>query len=164
MSIGFHDNRLLIKRLPVGIDTTDQILSYDLDNLYPQRLEEIVARSGTCTKAIDRLTRFSKGQLFKDEVFNGIIINRKGLTAGKALSESALDFARNSTVAFHVMYNLLWKISSVTPIFSKYCRLGIPDEDTHKVTNIKFSTNWEEDPNKDERSGQKEVIEIPSRA
>lgn len=156
MNIGFHDNRILIKRLPIDVDQNEEILSFDLDNLYPQRIEEISSRSGTCKKAIDRLSRFSRGQGFED--IGQLKINHKGLTFNQSLKFSADDLALNQTVAFHVMYNLNFKISRITPIFSKYCRLGIPEEGTHHVNNIKYSTNWEEDPNKD-RSGRRTIIE-----
>lgn len=139
------------KRVPVFVDRTDDILAYDVDNLYPQRNEEISARSGITMSCIERLARFTRGRGFANSGFGNTIINRKRQTVNKILQLNALDFAQHNGFALHFNYNLEGRISETNFIYFKYCRLGLPDEN-HFIHDIKFSTNWEQDPFKEEQS------------
>jgi hypothetical protein len=153
MSVGLYNNGMPeVERIPVSIDETEEIQCYGLDNLYPQMIERVQAGSGTCKTSVNRLAKFSRGQGFENLDFGKIIINpgtrQKKSTVDQALMFSAHNRALFMVQAYHVQYNLNYRISSVTPIFSKYCRLGVPDENGN-VREIKYSTNWEDNPDKE---------------
>lgn len=141
---------ILKKRVPVFVDRSDDILRYDVDNLYPQRNEEISARSGITMSCIERLARFTRGRGFAGPAYGNTIVNRKKQTVNKLLQLNAFDFAQHNGFALHFNYNLEGTVSEVNFIYFKYCRLSIPD-DNNQVDTIRFSTNWEEDPYKEDK-------------
>ncbi len=137
----------IIRRLPIRRDRTDDIQTYDIDNLYPQRMEEISRTSGICQSCISVLADFIEGMGFEDENINRIKINRNGVTVRELLRLTAHSWAHNRGFALHLNYNMLGEIAEITPLFWKYNRLGIADP-LGSVNNIAFSMNWEEDPEK----------------
>lgn len=139
--------KALVKRIPTRIDRTDGIQRYDLDNLYPQRLEEVAKRSGITTDCIEILGDFLEGKGFVNREYNGSIINANDETVGNLLTFNTRDYSVNGGFALHFNFNLNGAISEVNPIFFKYCRLGIPDL-ASVVHDIKFSLNWEQEPAK----------------
>lgn len=134
----------LLKRLPTVIDRTYEVQAYDVDNLYPQRAEEVKNRSYTLKSAVERLAEFIDGEGFEDFNLATLILNSEGQTANEVLDIIAQDKACFNGIALHIKYNLNYKISEVTPIEFMFCRLGIPDENGH-VHEIKYNTNWERD-------------------
>lgn len=139
------------KRVPVFVDRTDHILRYDIDNLYPQRNEETSARSGITMSCMERLARFTRGRGFANTAFGNHIVNRKQQTVNKILHLNAIDYGQHNGFALHFNYNLAGTISEVNFTHFKYCRLGLPD-DNHFIHDVKFSTNWEQDPYKELKS------------
>lgn len=137
----------IIRRLPIRRDRTDDIQTYDIDNLYPQRMEEISRTSGMTKSCIRVLARFIEGMGFEDKNINRIKINRRGVTVRDLLRMASKSWAHNQGFAMHFDYNMLGEIASIKPLFFKYIRLGIADA-LGDVNNIAFSMNWEEDPEK----------------
>lgn len=136
-----------LKRIPIYINRVDGVQSYDRDNLYPQRAEEVKNRSYTVKSAVQKLAEFTTGLGFADQSLKKIKVNNKGQSFDDALFLASQDFSMFDGVALHVTYNLNFKINNIEPIEFKYCRLGIPDEEGI-VHDIKFSDNWERDYNK----------------
>lgn len=136
-----------LKRLPSVIDRVYEIQAYDVDNLYPQRADEVRNGSFTLKSAIDRITDFIKGQGWEDPNLANLIVNSEGMTGNDVLDFIAQDKSPYSGFAIHFKYNLNFRIAEITPIEWMYARLGLPDE-RGAVTNIKYSTNWERDPSK----------------
>jgi hypothetical protein len=111
-------------------DLTDlQILSYDNDNLYPQRVVDIVNDSGTAKRCLNMYARFVMGQGAKDLDFYKTKINSKGLTVDKLIRKTAFSKGEFNGIAWHLNFNGLGEVTEVTPINFEYCRLGILTND-----------------------------------
>ena len=62
----------------------DGIVSYDIDNAYPSRMERLINSSVTSKSAAGMYARFLSGQGFADESLNTIVVgeeNYKKITA-----------------------------------------------------------------------------------
>lgn len=127
------------KRIKPKDNKSDNILSYDADNLYPQRIIDIINSSGTATRSIEVYYKFIIGGGFKDEKFYKSIVNNKGLTNDKLLQLSAIDYAYCGGTAFHINYNGLLQKTNISHIPFEYCRLGILD----KIGMIAVYDNWD---------------------
>lgn len=148
----------LVKRLPTTIDFRHDITRYGLDNLYPQRIEEIIKRSPVTTKATNSFSNFLKGQGFFE---NGDeIVNDKGEKFNKILKLAAEDFSKYEAFAIHVNVNVLNGITSLKNIPFKYVRYGLPNE-KGKHKDVKVSVNWEHDQFKTSRRGGEDVFTFP---
>jgi hypothetical protein len=106
-----------------------QILSYDNDNLYPQRVVDIVNDSGTAKRCLNMYARFVMGQGAKDLDFYKTKINNKGLTVDKLIRKTAFSKGEFNGIAWHLNFNGLGEVTEVTPINFEYCRLGILTND-----------------------------------
>lgn len=137
-----------IKRLPQAIYRPWGIQAYDLDNLYPQRADEVRKRSFTLNAAINKYAEFIHGDGFQDQNLAKLILNSEQQTANDVLEYIARDKS-SFGFALHFKYNpFTFRIMEVTPIDFMYCRLGITDWEGN-VCDIKYSRNWEQDPNKE---------------
>lgn len=103
---------------------TENIESYDIDNLYPQRMIDIINASGTAKRSVETYAKYIHAGGFKDETFYKSVINKKGLTADKLLRLVAHDYACLGGRSYHVNYNGLLKISQVNHVPFEYCRIG----------------------------------------
>lgn len=139
---------VLIKRLPTIIDRVYNIQSYDLDNLYPQRLDEIRKRSFTLRSRIERTAEFIDGEGFEDQILAEHIFNCEDQTGNDILEAIAKDKA-SFGFALHFKYNpFTYRIMEITPVEFMFCRLGLPDENGN-VCEIAYCRNWERDPYKE---------------
>lgn len=137
-----------IKRLPQAIYRPWGIQAYDLDNLYPQRADEVRKRSFTLNAALNKYAEFISGEGFQDQLLSKLIFNSEQQTGNDILEYISRDKA-SFGFALHFKYNpFTYKIMEVTPIEFMYCRLGLPDWEGN-VCEIKYSRNWEQDPNKE---------------
>lgn len=127
------------KRIKRKENKTNNILNYDVDNLYPQRTKDIINSSGTATRSVEVFSKFIIGGGFKDSLFYKSVINSKGLTTDKLLRYSANDYANFGGKAYHVNYNGLLKVSEVSHVPFENCRIGIGD----KVGMIGIYDNWD---------------------
>jgi hypothetical protein len=134
-----------LKRLPAVIDRVYEIQAYDVDNLYPQRADEVRNGSFTLKSAIDRITDFIKGQGWEDPALADLVVNSEGITATDVLDFIAQDKSPFMGFVLHFKYNLNFRIAEITPLEWMYNRLGLPNE-RGAITDIKYSTNWERDP------------------
>ncbi len=148
-----------VKRIPTPIRTVEGVQSYDRDNLYPQRAEEVKNRSYTVKSAVQKLSEFIHGQGFINEDFAKMPLSCDGQWSNKVLKSTSLDYATFDGFALHIRYNLNYKINAITQIPFKYCRLGIPDEEGF-VNDIKWSDNWEQDSEKT-RKTQRVIKSFP---
>ena len=119
-------DRQKIKARIDRIDLKDlNILAYDLDNLYPQRVIDIVNDSGTAKTCLRMYARFVMGRGAKDIEFYKSVVNDKGLTVDKLIRKMAFSKGEFNGIALHINYNGLGQKVDVTPINFEYCRLGI---------------------------------------
>lgn len=145
--------KLPSKRHPAVLETSKNLLRYDYDNFYPERVERLIAASGTASAATSIYQNFLLGEGFVDESVNDIIINRRGDTMYDLLEHIANDMGMFHNFAFKVDWNLAFDIAAITPVDAKYCRFGIPDSAGY-IHKILVHDNWEgdyektRDPNK----------------
>jgi hypothetical protein len=148
----YEKTKPYLKRVPQVADTYEGIQRYDVDNLYPQRADEIQRRSYTLKSVIERVADFLNGEGFQDQAIAKLIVNqegRKGMTLNKVLQKVTLNcYAPYKSICLHIGYNLNYRISSITPVLPAYLRFGTKDKEG-RVNDIKYSTNWERDGRKD---------------
>ena len=130
----------LIKRLPTAVSYRDDILLYGIDNLYPQRIEDVVNRSPITRSAIQVTSDFINGSGFQQ---NGETLLGK-IDANEMLAWISLDWALYNACAFHLDLAMSGEIAEVTPIDFKSVRLGVPSKEGHQITYVKISNDWEE--------------------
>jgi hypothetical protein len=135
----------LRKSLPTVIDRSYGIQSYDSDNIYPQRVDEVRESSYTAKSAVARLAEFIDGEGFQDPTLANIVFNSEGMTGNDILDFIAQDKSPFTGFALHFKYNpFTFRIMEVTPVEFMYCRLGLPDSNGN-VMEIAYSRNWEMD-------------------
>lgn len=113
------------KRIHNKENKVENIEYYDIDNLYPQRIKDIVNASGAAKRSVEVFAKFIVGGGFKDETFYKAIINKKGMTGDQLLRFIADDYSHFYGRAYHVNYNGLLQKYSITPVPYEYCRKGI---------------------------------------
>jgi hypothetical protein len=144
----YEKTKPLVKRVPTITDTTDKILRFDIDNLYPQRAEAVVRDSATLKSLLNRIADFVNGEGFVDPVISNLIVNKKGLTGqslNKVLTICSHPFVRYQTVSLHIGYNLLGQICAINPIPFERIRFGLRDKVSRKINFLAYSPNWERD-------------------
>lgn len=105
------------------------ILNYDFDNLYPQRIIDIVNDSGTAKSCIKLFTKYVTGNGATDPVFYKAVINDEGLTVDKLIRNMAFSKGSTPGIAVHVNYNALGQAVEATPVPFEYCRLTDPESE-----------------------------------
>lgn len=158
MIYGYKYEPLLI-RVPTWIDRRYQIQGFDADNLYPQRAKEAKNRSYTANIACNRYGEFLNGEGFTDQKLALTVLNRKGHTANDFLDHICNSAKWANGFFIHVGYNLNYKINSVKVLDFEFNRFGLPDEEGY-FSIIKYSTNWERNPNKNINPGI-EICDYP---
>jgi len=102
------------------------ILDYDFDNLYPQRIIDIVNDSGTAKACIKLFAKYVTGNGATDVDFYKAKVNDDGLTADKLIRKMAISKGKTPGIAIHISYNGLGQAVEATPIPFEYCRLTDP--------------------------------------
>ncbi len=128
-------------RIRYFINKTWQIIPYDSDNCYPQRMEELKKNSGNATIATRRFAKQIKGLGFEDEALGSLVVNRKGMTMNKLLSLLADDYAVFFGWALHLPHNIRGTIFELKHIPFEQCRLGVPDDQDY-VSKIVHYNDW----------------------
>ncbi|TZF84513.1 hypothetical protein FW774_05865 [Pedobacter sp. BS3] len=123
-------------------DTKYGILTYDKDNLYPQRILADTSRSGTAMGCIRQHAKFITGAGFEDLKFWKAKVNRKGLRLDQLLRALSMQYARFYGYAVQFNYNALYQIDEINIVPFEHCRLAIPD-DTGFIGKIAVYDNWD---------------------
>jgi len=111
---------LNVERLYVNIAyPADRIIPYDRDNLYPNKVKSIAARSGTTSSAIGTLSAFISGEGFAGMDTK---VNREGQTLWDILRFVSDSKAMFKGYALHFNYNLLGQIIEINPINFEFVR------------------------------------------
>lgn len=103
------------------------ILTYGVDNGYPQRMDNLYDASGSAKKCAKMFAKYMVGKGFENLDFYKVEINSKGLTPDKLLRLVAKDRSRSPGYAIHVNWNALFEITSVSYVPFKHCRMGEGD-------------------------------------
>lgn len=117
------------------------IVNYDIDNLYPQRLNDIVNNSGTAVTCLRMYSKYVMGGGAKDETFYKAKVNSKGLTVDKLIRKIVWSKGKFNGVAIHVNYNGLLQIVEASFVPFEYCRL-IPEDDSENAGKIGIYDDW----------------------
>lgn len=121
------------KRIDYKVNKTEHVLNFDFDNIYPQRVEDILNDSSTGTSCKRIRTKFIIGGGFKDADFYKLVVNRQGLTADKLLRKIAEDVSNFSySVALHFNYNSLGEFVEINFIPISNVRLCDPLDEEYK--------------------------------
>lgn len=155
------DNVFIDYRLKVKRNKTDGVQNYDYDNLYPQRVREIVRASGTASNCVNTYAKFLRGSGFRDKNFYKSKINSKGLTPDKLLRKITQDFSLWHGFAILVKYNFLLKVQEVFHIPWEYCRKP-EEEDAKGIGKIIVYDNWDKQKNKSIDKEKYSYIDIHS--
>lgn len=135
------------------------IQNYDLDNNYPQKVEEIVRASGTGLSCVRTYTRFIYGHGFNSAEVSGIIANKRGETMDYVLKRASQDYAMYHGFALHVNYNGLHRVTEIYHVPFEHCRFEARDKETNQFSRIAVYDDWTgRDP--DRRNVKKDDIDF----
>lgn len=132
------------KPLPRYIDpywSNLNIQAYGKDNLYPQRLFDLIRNSSVGGSCLDRYETFIEGDGLRNSEFSEYVCNRNGDTIDDLYRLIAQDMALYHGFALHVNYNMMCEITEVTHVPFQQCRLEEESEDG-KVVYINVHPDW----------------------
>lgn len=118
------------------------IQAYGKDNLYPQRLYNLIRNSSVGGACLDRYETFIEGDGLRNTEFSEFICNRRGDTIDDLYRLIAQDMALYHGFALHVNYNMMCEIVEVNHIPFQQCRLEEETADG-KVVYINVHPDWE---------------------
>lgn len=130
------------KRITVKPNRTDGIVNYDVDNIYPQRVDDIINASGTGATCTRFLAKFILGGGFTDKDFYKSVVNRKGETADKLLRKVADSFSKFKGAALHFNYNALYQKVEASFVPFKHVRFTTDDDKEHPNM-LALYTDWD---------------------
>lgn len=114
---------------------------YDVDNLYPQRLQKLNAASGTAGLCISTYAKFIEGDGLLDSILYRFKVGGNGEQVDQIHSLLCKDLAEFGGMAIHVNYNVLGEITTIAHIPFENCRLSIAD-DHNFVQSIAVFDDW----------------------
>jgi hypothetical protein len=129
------------QRIDVQYLSTLGIKSYGYDNLYPQRVSDIIAASPTGTTCLNRYARFIEGAGFSDLNIAAYIVNRNQDTADDIVRRVAQDIAKYGGFALHVNYDIFGDIVELQHVPFETCRLA-EDDDSGYISTIVTHPDW----------------------
>jgi hypothetical protein len=125
------------------VDSKYQIIPYDADNLYPQRIANIIASSGAASICARWFAKFIKGQGFEDINFSKMKVNRKGETADVILKKITEYYAKFGSFALHFNYNLLGEKTEMQIVPFSYVRMESEKDEVRFTGKFKVYNNWD---------------------
>ena len=134
-----------VKRSPKRIQTyylnTLNIQAYGRDNLYPQRMSDLIQGSSIGSSCCERYQTFIEGNGLNNTGFSEYICNRAEETVDDIYRLIARDMALYHGFALHVNYNVFCDIVELTHVPFQTCRL---EEETldGKVVYINIHPDW----------------------
>lgn len=123
------------------------VLSYDIDNSYPQRIEDIVNDSGTASTCLKLYTKYVTGAGARNADFGKMKINKEGLTVNKLIRKIAKSKGKFSGYALHFNYNALGQKTEINFIPFSYCRLTLEDSEEN-AGKVAIYDDWNNRKNK----------------
>jgi hypothetical protein len=129
------------KRVIFRDDKSFQIQSYDLDNVYPQRVRNAINSSGTATACTNLFSKHLRGRGFKNNELEKLIVNEKNQSLADVHRLICNDRALYLGFAIHVSYNAMLEPIAIKHIPFEYIRLSIAD-DLGNVLTAKIHPDW----------------------
>lgn len=134
-----------VKRSPKRFDSaywsTFNIQAYGRDNLYPQRMLDLILNSPTGGTCCERYQKFIEGNGLNNTDFSEYIVNRAGETVDDIYRLITRDMALFHGFALHVNYNMACEIVELHHVPFMNCRLE-EEEDSGQVTYINVHPDW----------------------
>jgi len=130
------------KRITITDNKSAGIVNYDIDNAYPQRVEDINNSSGTGSLCTKILGKFIYGQGFINEALSKTIVNSKRLTANKLLFKSGKAVSKFNGFCIHVNYDANFEKRSFSVIPFKDARFTNSENEKHPNM-IAVYDDWE---------------------
>ena len=122
----------------------DGIISYDIDNAYPSRMERLINSSVTAKAAAGMYARFLSGQGFADESLNTVIVgkdNFRSITALELLRKIAASISKFNGVYVRAQFTG-YNPSAFRIEPFRYCRLGEMDDRDFNAKVVVYN-NWD---------------------
>ena len=129
------------RRIEVSYGSTLNIQLYGRDNLYPQRMRDLISSSHTGSACMERYQTFIGGAGLRDDGLANYICNRRGDTVNDVLRMMVGDLAMYHGFALHVNYNIFGDITEVTHVPFESCRLE-EEQDDGAVVYINIHPDW----------------------
>ena len=129
-----------VERFDVSYCSTLNIQRYGRDNLYPQRMRNLIQSSHTGGACCERYQTFIEGNGLNNTEFSEYVCNRAGDTVDDIFRLIAHDMAMFHGFALHVNYNVFGEIVEVSHVPFEACRLEEETEDG-KVVYINYHTD-----------------------
>lgn len=129
------------RRFSVSFLSTLNIQSYGADNLYPQRMLDLVQNSPTGGTCVDRYQQFIEGDGFANSKFSEYQCNRFGESVDDILRLCCRDMALFHGFALHVNYNLACEIVELQHVPFANTRLEEENDEGH-VLYIAVHPDW----------------------
>ena len=130
------------KRFSTVYNSSWRIQSYGDDNLYPQRMADIIACSPTGSTCCERYRTFIEGNGLLSDDIAYYICNSMGDSLDDIFHLIAYDVAYFGGLALHVNYNLKGQITEIQHVPFSACRLA-EEDDRGRVPFIKVHPDWE---------------------
>lgn len=118
-----------------------EIQTYDSDNVYPQKVLNILSASGTGSACADLCKKHLRGRGFLNKDVENFVVNAKDETLGDIHSLICSDRSVIKGFALHVSYNALFEIVGLSHIPIEMVRIGITD-DNGRVTKLAVHPDW----------------------
>ena len=140
MNFGVITAQSDFSRIPVGRDTVHRITIYGTDNLYPQRMQNIMLLSPITKSAVNLRSSFIRGNGFEN---GDLIINRFNETANDILRRISFDKSMFDGFGLHLNSNALNVVKEVQHVEFPFIRLGLANQNG-QIKNVMVSNNWEQ--------------------
>ena len=154
--MNIHNLKKPQPRFDIHYVSAMNLQAYGKDNLYPQRMAELLKNSPTGKTCCNRYATFIEGGGLYDKIFGKFMCNRLRETVADLLHLVSVDLAQFHGFALHVNYNLLGNIVEVQHIPFECCRMEEEDDLGH-VAFINYHPDW---TGKKTRSGKKVTVSI----
>lgn len=154
--MNIHNLKKPQPRFDIHYVSSMNLQAYGKDNLYPQRMAELLKNSPTGKTCCNRYATFIEGGGLYDKIFGKFMCNRLRETVADLLHLVSVDLAQFHGFALHVNYNLLGQVVEVQHIPFECCRMEEEDDLGH-VAFINYHPDW---TGKKTRSGKKVTVTI----
>jgi len=92
----------------------DDVIAYDKDNLYPNKIKSMAQRSQSTISAVDTLRDFTNGQ--GDEDNGDTVINEEGQTLNDIIRHAASEKSMFRGFVLHFDYNAFGEITAINEV------------------------------------------------
>lgn len=146
------------KRFSTSYVSSLNIQAYGADNIYPQRMLDLILNSPTGGVCVERYQQFIEGNGYNDEDFSEYIVNRAGETVDDIHRLISRDMALYHGFALHVNYNMACQIVELQYVPFQNCRLE-EENDQGQVLFINVHPDW---TGRKTRKGKRISVDINS--